>query len=820
MVPESYRAGDFSVNANSSPQNPQAPIPIYNPYQFDPLTGLRKPFPNNQIPLGPTNLCAPHPTCGDPVTLAFLNKWVLHSNAVVDNIPVLLATQTNIVTSDQYTGRVDWLKSSNTTIYGRYTQTPMGQLAGSYDPLGGTSNPFASYNAVIHWMQTLRNNTVNHFFVGYSRPKWTLGRNTNVPDVSKQIGLQNAAAGPGGPDFGEGVPYDMDVSGVFILQAGTNTYQLQDDLNHVRGRHNLKVGFSAVDKRFLYHTASDDKGVFYFNGQYTSACPLGNATCETARTAAGLPEGGFPFADFLLGAGNENFLQLNPAPYRGYQLYTGAYAQDSWRVTSKLTFNYGIRYEHWTPWRVPRNTVLTYDPATGNPRYALQNPLDYLDASKCYGKCAPLNAGVPIAGYNSGSRDFGPRVGFAYAATPETVVRASFGIYFDGNVNDNQLSNLQTGGPPFTLRVEQHILPSDTPVPTYTVSTQFPASSLTPTAIPQPNANPPITYRFVQPYLPTAAVDQWSLSVERRISRIWGLDVDYLGSHTTHEFQFLDLNAPALPQGQFANLTQQQRRPFPGWGVLGTWAPLGWGRYNGLVASLKNTNPWRGLTLIANFQWTKNIVSSHWGFSDIGNQNFRDPYIWKGDYTAAPPKRFVTGYYYELPFGRSKSFASSLNSVLDHVISGWSVGGITTFAAGGWAPVLDLGPDTSGTGENHMPNRICDPNNVPGGRTRFTWWNPACIIPNPNFGTYGTSNIAAFTVPGINNWDLALSKSTKTGFPHESEIQFRWDMLNAFNHTQWGSPIQYIYPGSEPTNGKIFSTRPARQMQVSLKYIF
>jgi carboxypeptidase family protein len=821
MPPDTYRSGNFSVNANSTPQTPLAAIPLYNPYRFDPVTGLRQPFPNNQIPLGSTTLCAPHPTCGDPVSLAFLNKWVLHNNAQIDNLPVFLGKQLNTITSDQYTARVDWLKSTNTTIYGRYTQSPVNQLAGSFDPLAGTSNPYASYNVVAHWIQAIGGTTVNHFFAGWSRPKWLLGRNTNVPDVSKEIGLMNTSASTGGPDFGEGVGYDMDVSGVFILQAGTNTYQLQDDLSHVRGRHNLKVGFSGINKRFLYHTASDDKGVFYFNGQYTTACPQGNATCEAARQAAGLPQGGDSFADFLLGASNENFVQLNPAPYRGYQTYLGGYVQDSWRATNKLTLNYGLRYEHWTPWRVPRHTVLTYDPATGNPRYALQNPLDYLDKSKCGGECAPLNSSVPVAGYNTGNLDFGPRVGLAYAATPSTVVRASFGIYYDGNVNDNQLSNLQTGGPPFTLRVEQHILAADTPVPTYTVSTQFPGSSLTPTSIPQPNQVPPVTYRFIESYLPTAAVDQWSLSVEQRIGQIWGLEVNYLGSHTTHEFQFLDLNAPHLPQGQYANLTLQQRRPYSGWGQLGTWAPIGWGRYNGLVASFKNANPWRGLTLITNFQWTKNIVSSHWGFSDIGNMDFRNPYTWAGDYTAAPPRRLVFGYYYQLPFGHGKPYGNSLNPVLDHFVSGWNVSGISTFASGGWAPIVDFGPDSAGQGLITLPNRICDPNSVPGGRTRLLWWNPACIIHNPNYGTYGNSNIAAFTVPGINNWDISIQKSTRTGFPRDSgEIQFRLDMFNGFNHTQWGSPTQYIYPGSAPNDGRISDTRPPRQMQVSLKYIF
>jgi len=821
VPPAAYRNGDFSVNANSTPQKPLPPVPIYNPYQSNPATGLRVQFPNNQIPMGATTLCAPHPTCVDPATIKFQNEWILQPNAVIQGIPVYLGTERSTMSADKYNVRVDFLKSSNATIYGRYSQTPVNAFAGSIDPLAGTFNPEASYNGVVHWIETINSNTVNHFFVGYTRPRWFLGRKTQgVPNVSQQIGISGTSNLPGGPDF-TGTGYDMDTSGVFIDNAITNTYQLQDDLSHVWERHNLKAGVSLLDKRFSYQSVADDKGVFYFNGQYTTACPLGNAACAAvAPGGGGAAVTGLPYADYLMGATDENFIILNTAPYAGYQLYSGFYVEDSWKVTNKLTLNYGLRYEHWTPWLVPRNTTLTYNPSNGDPVYAMQNPLDYLSAQYCYGRCAPLNPSVPRTGYTTGDKDLGPRVGLAWEVTPSTVFRSSFGIYYDGNVNDNQLSNLQTGAAPFSLRYQQNIIPADTPIPTYTVSTQF--GAINPTSIPVPNATPVNTYRFVLPYLPTAAVDQWSAEVEQRIGQIWGLSVSYVGSHTTHEFQFIDENAAALPVAGTALATEtlQQRRVFSGWGQLGTWSPIGWGRYNGLLMSFKNSNPWHGLTLISNFQWTKNIVSSHWGYSDIGNQNFRAPYIWAGDYTADPPIRFVSGYSYRLPFGAGQPYANSSSAVLNHIISGWMVSGITTFMQGGWAPVLDLGPDQTGTAENNMPNRICNPNNVPGGRTYLEWFNPACFTPSA-YGTWGNSNMAAFTVPGINNWDMAIARNIKTRFPRESgELQFRADMFNAFNHTQWAAPTEYITSYTSVSNGRIGGTRPARQIQFTLKYLF
>jgi hypothetical protein len=536
----------------------------------------------------------------------------------------------------------------------------------------------------------------------------------------------------------------MDVSSVNLLNAVSNSFQLQDEISTVRGSHNLRAGFNAINKRFYYNAVSDDKGVFNFTGAYTQACPVGLAPCETARGSAGLAEGGLPFADYLLGATsdgttNGNLLILTPAPYEGHQLYIGAYIQDSWRINTRLTLNYGLRYEHWTPWLVPRNTTLTYNPANGNPVYALQNPLDYLDSSKCFGRCAPLNPSIPRMAYSSGNKDFAPRIGLAYSITATTIFRASFGIYYDGNVNNNQLSNLQTGAAPFSLRYQQSIQTKDLPVPTWTVSKMFP--NVSPTSIPMPNDNPVDTYRFVEGYLPTAAVNQWSADIQQRLGKTWGLDITYLGSHTSHEFQFIDVNSPALPQGDLANVPLQQRRPFPAWGQLGTWAPIGWGRYNSLLVSLKNSKAWHGLTFLTNFSWAKDLVSSHWGHSDIGNQNFRAPYVWAGAYTAVPPVRLIAGWSYELPVGRGKEFGGHLPSVLSYLVSGWIGSGTATFAKGGWAPILNPGPDTTGTGETAMPDLICNPNNVPGGRNRLQWWNPdggpVCRRPRPQASRRG-----------------------------------------------------------------------------------
>ena len=802
LVPDAnLRSGNFTETGTT----------IYNPYSFDATTGLRKPFPGDQIPEGPTTLCAPRPTCVDPAVLAFIQKWVLPPNGSFNGQPAVVGNAPTNLNRDQATLRMDWLQSSNSLIYGRFTYFNATALSQALQPLEGVNNPYASTTAVVHWTQNISATMLNDAMIGYSRPIWVYSANPNAPDVSTEIGIANTVNLPGGPGFG-GTPYNLDATSTFNLTGTDNKIQAKDDLSLARGRHNFKFGGEAIDNRFTYPSQSNFKGSFAVTDTWSAACPGGNAKCKAAL--GGSPQGGLAYADLLLGAINNDLFQSVSDPYNGRQIYYGIYGQDSWRVARNLTFNYGLRYEHWTPWLVPNNTTVGFDFATQQIRYALKNPLDYLNPSMCFGKCAPLNPGVPRQNYTVSSMDFAPRVGLAYSLYPQTVLRAAFGIFYNGNWNNNQFTNIQTGAAPFFLRDQ---LQSDvsTQLPPALVSQQFPAPG--PTGVPLPNSNPPASFRFAWPHYPMPAIDEWSLSLQQGLGSYWSFEADYIGSHDIHEFQFINVNAAALPQGSLANVSLQNRRPYPQWGTLGTWAPIGWNRYNGLTVSLRNRS-WHNLSLIANYTWQKSIVSDDIGSSDEGQSNYRYPYIFSGTSGITPLNEFVTGYSYQLPFGRGKEFGNSLNPVLDGLLGGWLVSGITSFSSGSPQPVQTQ--DESNTGEglpfaSLVPG--CDPRSVPGGRSRLEWFNTGCFV-NPVFGTYGTSRLGAITEPGINNWDISFGKTIAVHFPSEAtRIQIRSDLFNAFNHTQWAAPSENL---TSTTYGQINSTRDPRIVQVSLRLSF
>jgi len=135
----------------------------------------------------------------------------------------------------------------------------------------------------------------------------------------------------------------------------------------------------------------------------------------------------------MLGAAAQERLSLSGSDTHANGSYYGGFAQDSWRATRKLTVNYVLRYEYWTPWITIRNNLVGYNKFTCQLTYALANPLDFFDPATHYGRDAQLTPGFPRSLYTEGKKDFAPRLGNAYLLTPNTAVRAGTGIFFDGN---------------------------------------------------------------------------------------------------------------------------------------------------------------------------------------------------------------------------------------------------------------------------------------------------------------------------------------------------------------------------------------------------
>ncbi len=794
------RNGDFSeTQLFTAPGQLGDPPTVYNPYDFDPDTGLRRPFPNNKIP---TDLL-------DPAMVSLL-KYTQLPNTIIDGIPQYSGLTRTEMDEKQYTGRIDWQKSENTLIYGRYTfGERKAQNQGLLPPLDGESTPASSHSVVVNWNQVISPTMINALSVSYSRPKWGIGRPiTDVPDVAAEMGLKNMSSLGGSPNISV-TDFTVGDSGLFVWDPTQNTYQAKDDISFTRGTHSFKFGAHMTDRRLYYLIQSVDKGRFAFLNTYTAACPLGNSVCESAM-APGQNLGGLALGDMMLGATNLVDLQLRAVDWNGQQKYFGTYFQDTWQVSRRLTLNMGLRYEYWRPWTLPRNSATTFDfSGDGQLVYALENPFDVFDPSKEYGRNAPLNSDVPRQGYVTSNLNLAPRIGFAYTLTPETVVRAAGGIFYAGNINTNQMSDNQSGGPPFTLQGGQLTSRAEQ-LPPLVVQDMYPAPVAT--EIPQAYNDPPQAARILgQREYPTPAVYQWSLSVQHRLNASWALSFDYMGSHTIHNSQWVQLNPGDLPQGDLADVPLQDRRRLVGWGNIDSWVPWGSAKYESMTAGVRNRD-WKGFSFMSNFTWAKNLTTSQSLIgSDRGNPHYKYYDIWRGRSEFIPTVRNVSAWSYEFPFGQGRRF--DLSGVANVLAGGWVMSGITEFSTG--APKTASYTDNTGTGVGSQnADRVNGCDIGAGTGDRFQWFNTACFTV-PDFGRWGTAAQGLINDPGINNWNITLKKF----FPitEDQRVEFRGELFNIFNHTQWGTATTAL---NSSNYGRIGSTRPARQVQLSLYYTF
>ncbi|MPY88770.1 MAG: hypothetical protein GEU99_12680 [Luteitalea sp.] len=793
------RQGDFSDTVLPAPEGGTQPaLQLFNPLEFDPETGLRTPFPNNRIP---SSLISSE--------IQQILEFTPVPNTVIDGLPRFSGTSRTTIDEDQFSVRLDWHTRADTTIWGRYTYARRDAAEeGLLGPLTGESTPSRTQDVVVNWSEVVSPTLINDLSVSYARPQWGIGRPGDVPDVAALAGFANTSSLPGSPNIAN-QDFAIGTSALFIWRPMQNTYQVKDDVTWIKGKHNFKTGFQITERRLSFPQESNDKGRMVFENSFTRACPQGNERCDDARQAAGIPVGGLSFADMLLGFPVESNIILAQVEWAGRQTYWAGYVQDSWQIHDRLTLNLGLRWEKWGPWRLPRHSANGFDfTAPGRQLFALEDPLDVFDPATDLGRSAALSGALPEHGYTTSNQNFAPRIGFSLQLLDSTVVRAGGGIFYAGNINTNQIRDLQQGGAPFVLRNLQ-IINQGEQLPPIDARNLFPQAE--PTAIPQPFEDPPATPRVLgQREYDTPTVYQWSLSIQHRVHPSWSVNVDYLGSHSIHNNQFVDLNAPQLPQGDLADVPLQDRRPLPGWGQIGSWVPWGWSKYQSATLGLTNRQ-WHGLTLRSSLTWSKNLQSSISVIgSDQGNLDFRHFDLWAGRSNFVPTVRSITGWTYELPWGHGRTFP--LRGVMDWMLGGWNLSGKAEFSDG--APVTVTTNDNTGSALNQLADRLPDCDLTDGPEDRFEWFNTSCFA-EPAFGTFGTGSAGLINAPGINNLDLRIGKV----FPVSAgaRMELLASFFNALNHTQWGNPTTNL---QSPSFGRIGSARPARQINVELRLIF
>jgi hypothetical protein len=716
---------------------------------------------------------------------------------------------------DKYDAKLDYQIDSRMNAFLRFSQRKDIQF---YQPdLPGPSG--GGGNGFIH-------SIAQQAAVGYT---WAISASSLF---EARFGFDHIVAGKTPPDLGgpsmaalygiQGLPTSTNltggldtqtVSGVSAFGRQSTNPQFQNPTSFdpkfnytwIKGSHSIKAGYEFVALRTEVLDINPLYGSDTYSGQYSKP------SCTQLGLAAGCAAPGdstsYDLADFIFGLPSAIALGNNVVTNQRQHIHS-LYVQDDYRVTSKFTVNLGLRYEFATPIWERDNLWANFNPAT--------NSLVQATGGSLY------NRTLQHPDYH----DFGPRLGIAYSADSKTVLRAGYGIsYSFFNRVGSALESINSPQINFG-NLSNPAIPAGGPVPSGFVTTM---NSFT-TGIANPSTFNPITTNidYVDPNTRWPMIQSWLVSLQRQITSSTVLEIAYNGNHSTRLPIIGDYNQ-ALPNLPGQSLGIQARRPDQSFGAI-TWVdPAGSNDYNGLSIRAEHRMG-HGLYVLNSFTWSKALGDSEQalevypGYTVANAQNIHDLVGEKGPSSFDLTFIDVTSVVYQLPFGKGRQFATSLNPVAEAILGGWEVNAIDTAHTGtainvNYSPsaandvtgaIADyrglavLRPNVSGSGISQNENGMV--NNYFAG---YTFTTPPATNP------FGDAGRDAFRAPGFWQLDTGIDKSFR--IREEMRLQFRSEFFNILNKTNFSPPTATT---TSSAFGTIRSTYAPRQIQFALKLIF
>ena len=585
--------------------------------------------------------------------------------------------------------------------------------------------------------------------------------------------------------------------GAFVpLQDLDNTFQYNGTVSWTKGNHNFKFGASLIRRQARNVQSASAVGAYQFN--LVSDNDPANLLQQQSNQLASTLVGAF-------NSQSRNF-NISPPDYRAWE--PSGFAQDSWKVTPKLTLLAGIRYDVFPPFTEAHNHISNYDflKAVGNPAAATSSAL----------KIANVNGVNRSAGIGTSFDNVAPRLGFAFSATPTTVLRGGYGLsYFPDNYTSNgdlknapftsvyapacqsnlavQIETAQNGG---TLPAGQN--PACLVAPFGTLSPGIPVP-VAPSAAQIANLTTISGLSFVAEAtnFRTALIQQFNVQLEQQFgANVFTLGyVGLLGQHLPESINNINQPLPydptTNPNGKFRPLDTIFGNGNPANSNLSGVSYLASGgvsNYNGLQAAFQRRFT-KGLAIDANYTWAK-ALGDITGFSEQGDQGWSDALptnIRATEYGNSEDNiqnRFALSLNYELQYGKE------FTGIKKAFLSGWDGNMITVWQSGKPFSIVESGsgadnPDGFGfsnravpqnSGGSDRPDTIMDPRL--GHKTLSEFFNTAAFAPQP-LGTIGNTQRNSLFGPHFRHVDLSLFKN----FPvtERVNLQFRVETFNISN---------------------------------------
>ena len=769
------------------------------------------------------------------------------SNNYRINVPANLSSNGFDVRGDQYFGQ-------KLFVTGRFTYKNIPQLSPELLSIPSNTNFEHVRMLVASGTYTFRPTLLNEFRFGLTNDTSGSQNPYNGKPFTESLGFANI-----NDLWYNGLP-EVDFSGETtsftadrLNSTGqSRTYEFTDAVSWVKGRHAFKFGmdaakFRAVDALGFF--GADNYGTYQFNGMFT----------------------GNDFADFLIGAPSQTDLDNVQLDNDGRNYILAFFAQDSWKVSKRLTVELGLRFDYHPGYTDASGQIGNFiqTPGSGGAVYpdgsakllataflqsfdacpnaalpGLANDPMSANGAACTPVVTASQAGIP-QGLRATSKRALPRLGFAYKLTNDdrTVLRGGIGAYQASTMGSvyysltgtlqaytNQYLNAETAtGPAF-------VWPATSGGTLGAIGAYGSAYFGTANSI-----------NWKEPYSL-----QWNLSLERDLGKGTGLRLTYVGMNTTNlvwapnDNQSLPSTIPYIEQ-------PLSSRPYPNWGVVNS-------RSNGATATFEEAQievthrVAAGLTLDSTYSWSHSLADNL-GAGNAGSlcgetacnrsEDFYDRRGEKGNPYAPYRHNWITTAVYQLPFGKGKRFANSSNSILNGVIGGWQTSNVLTIHSGAFLTPYFTSGDPSGTGSGiigraQRPDRVGS--FIPGQQNAGEWLmgsgfacpGGSCSIGEggntpPPIGRFGTSGVGILNAPGTIDWDTGLSKYFN--LTERVKLRFEISFVNVMNHLNLGDPDLNISHLNNPSQGLcgfgcissaqgLFQFAGARQGQASLRIDF
>ncbi|MBI3471753.1 MAG: TonB-dependent receptor [Candidatus Solibacter usitatus] len=779
------------------------------------LPGDGAPFPNNVIPASliskvSTNILtfkntSPFPE-GGFIPYPNIDEQAKAANSTLN----LAGTNDQELNSDQYLTRVDHRLSDNDRIFGRYVIV---ESAWDNNPLQRVSRFVVDYraqNAGFGYTKIVSPRVVNDLRAGLNRIRANqLATQTNTGFTHRDLGFDFRVVGDGNrtlTPLEEGLP-NITITGFSGTGSGNvtfnvnETYEAADSVTVNRGKHNFKFGGQ-------YRNSPVDN--------LAANLPRGQVTFT--RDIANIPDA---FAAFLLGYPlNANSAEGAPlSEIRQQKL--GLYWLDDFKVTPRLTLNYGIRWDFYGAVTEAGGRIRNLSFETNDVRVVNGRPVPKLTPNP--------NASAKL--YDISLTQFMPRLGLVYRLSDSLVLRLGSGQFYSPQQTNN--FNILGLNPPFSGST---VFQNDTRRPTATIENPFAGSPVGggPQAVVMlGNLQADRGGRSL--YL-NNDIWQWTAEIEKSFGRDFVAGIGYVGSQASNlDMPVQNDNNPDPGLGavqarrpiQFYADSRQPEVLLPLGTVrrLETWTSA---NYNALQMRAEKRYS-KGLTFHAafNYQRANSIGYSVNEGGPYGSNYTQDPRNRKADYGRSQIDqrfRFVFSHIWELPWFRKE------RGPRNWILGGWAVNGILQLTSGLPVTVAQTG-DSQNTGPQGSPRPHIAPgqkvDRVMEGRTIDRWFNTAAFVRSKCDGCageglylgpkgYGNAGVSLFDAPAQKTWDFALFKEFRVREGHK--LQFRYEVFNFSNTAQFNAPSRSL--GSADF-GRISSTViNNREMQFGLKYLF